>query len=356
MSETERVELPRPAQPTLVVFVPGLLSTARYFEVAAEPSSNLVNWFKEAGFAVMPWDPPGLGRNRTSGDDAAAVDFKSRVEGLIAALEKASAQCPRLILVGHSLGGAVIYGALALLKKRGQEALVERIAAVITIASPAYLDSNRRPPWERLIAFSTNAIIDNLQRKGWVSLPAFILAQGQASTARIDRWIPRGALPSRVLVLVFAAFLGLAKRSRLLCWCLVKGPPIPSTFLRNPGDFTAEELQRFLAADVLERDSARLLKEVVGWGCNAGRIVLEELGEEIDVRAHCRELRHPTLVLSSSTDQLVLEREVDAMDGPHVTHGRVGPCGHGGYLFRSWTQTQKAIAKFLEPIIAPRST
>ncbi len=353
---TPTTDLPRPTKPTLVVFAPGLLSTSRFFEVAADPSSSLVTWFADAGYAVLPWDPPGLGRNRASAGDAAAVDFKSRVEALIAALEEAEKSRRRVILVGHSLGGTLIYAALAILERRGRRASLEPVDAVITIASPARLDAARDRPWDRLFFPATGAIIDRLRRRGWVSLPAFILAQGQLSTSPDDRWVPRGALASRILVALFALVLALAKRSRRLCRALVEKPPIPSTFLRNPGDFTADQFQRFLAAGVLERDSARLLKEVVGWGCDGGKIVIEENGEPIDVRQAYLQLRIPTLVVSSSEDRLVLAREAQAMAGPHVTPAPVGPCGHGGYLFKAWNDTRSAIAKFLAPIVAPRST
>ena len=81
------------------------------------------------GIAVLRFDFTGVGQSE---GELSATDFSSNVDDLLAAAEKLARDYrPPRLLVGHSLGGAVVLGAAARLPD---------VAAVVTIGAPARSD------------------------------------------------------------------------------------------------------------------------------------------------------------------------------------------------------------------------
>jgi pimeloyl-ACP methyl ester carboxylesterase len=113
-----------------VLFVPGGFSDHRFWTGTA--GSGLARSASEAGFDAYVLDPRGHGRSARP-DAGARWVFSDWVEHDVPAAIRASAgKDGRVILIGHSAGGAAALGAVL-----GDEDLRDRVRALVLIATPA---------------------------------------------------------------------------------------------------------------------------------------------------------------------------------------------------------------------------
>ncbi|MEZ5963711.1 MAG: alpha/beta fold hydrolase [Planctomycetota bacterium] len=316
------VELTAPATTPrgVVVLVPGLLATSRFFRVDADAGKSLARLLLEdLNFVVVHFDPRGVGRNRDR--RRAPIDFASRVADLRLVVDATCGAFPRLplSLLGHSFGGTTIYGLLASGESRPR--------AVVTVGSPARFVP-RPPPWDRLFSAGTCKLLRATATGDWIDLPAFSYLQNKIFTGRGNwPWLP-----------LWAIRLGyaLTTRSRLMASVNVRAPKVASiAFHASPDpterDYSARELRAMLSAPTLERESAHLLQQLLTWGQAGGAIALPDSRSLVAAAASCAT---PVLVALSSADELVLPDEAAAWDGPASVAVDVGACGHGGYFFK----------------------
>lgn len=328
------------ASAPIALFVPGIFSSSAYFDLPGRREPSLADAFRARGCAVELFDPLGVGSRRVANDVLARVDFAARVDDLgarVGALREAARG--GLVLVGHSFGGTTIGGLLAR-AARGRSELPARDVAVVTIGSPFLLDARRPRPWERLFSREADVLVGEFARDGVIELHQFLAAQARISTRVIDHGF---AAPGAI-----AWALRLAARSPSVAALLLAGPRLPATFLYGRRDFDARAFHRFLATPVLERESARLVRQLLGWGSGDGRVVLDDAGGPIDVAAEVARLELPMLAIASDADQLVRPHEVEALHGPRVEHARIEGSGHGGYLYGFRAATLAHVERFLD--------
>lgn len=314
------LEPPAGAPQGAIVLVPGLFATSQFFRVDADAGKSLARLLREdLNLAVVHYDARGLGRNR--GRRHAPIDFASRVEDLrraVASVSAAYAGLP-LFLLGHSFGGTTIYALIA----SGEP----RVRAAIAVGSPARLVP-RAPPWEKLFAPSTSALVDSVARDDWLDHAAFAYVQNKIYSGRGHwPWLSRGTI---------ARGLWATRHSRALCWLNVCAPKVASIVhktgrARAARDYSPRELHAVLRAGTLHRESATLLHQLLGWGQRSGAIALPQGPSLAATSAH---VATPTLVAFSPSDDMVRPEEACAWDGPATVSIDVGSCGHGGYFYK----------------------
>ncbi len=316
------LELERPAAAPrgVALLVPGLFATSQFFRVDADAGKSLARLLREdLGLVVVHYDARGLGRNHARRH--APIDFASRVQDLrsaVASVSAAHAGLP-LILLGHSFGGTTIYALLA----SGDA----QVSAAITVGSPARLVP-RAPPWEKLFAPGTRALVEQLAQDDWLDHAAFALVQNKIYSGR-------GHWPWLSLTAIRRG-LALTARSRLLSWASVCAPKVASIVYRSgraraARDYRARELRAVLRAGTLHRESVTLLTQLLAWGQNSGTIALPQGPSLAATSAH---VATPTLVAFSPTDEMVRPDEACAWDGPSSVSIDVGACGHAGFFYK----------------------
>lgn len=320
------VELTRPSAPArgVVVLVPGLLATSRFFCVDADAGKSLARTLHEdMGLVVVHYDARGVGRNRDR--RRAPIDFTSRVADLSAVVDavcSAFADQP-LYMIGHSFGGTSIYGLLASGDTRAR--------AVVTVGAPARFVP-RPPPWERLFSPRTRSLLHAVADGDWIDLPTFAFLQNKIYTGG-DNW---PWLPLWAVRLGFAA----TAHSRLLAAMSVRASKVANIAIRSSRDpaerdYSARELRAILRAPTLERESAHLLQQLLAWGQAGGAIALPDSHSLAAAASTCST---PVLVALSSTDELVRPEEAAAWEGPATVAIDVGRCGHGAYFYKAETR------------------
>lgn len=315
------LDLPTNQPRGLAVLVPGLFATSQFFRVAADAGQSLADWLRNArDFAVVHFDPRGLGRNHARG--SRSVDFASRVRDLYAVLAAAARLLPEVptYALGHSFGGTLIYAALT------QGAPMVR--AAVTIGSPAKLVA-RQAPWSRLFSPTTPALLQQVSVDGWCDQVAFAWLQNKLFDGTGHwPWLPLWAI--RMGTRATARFKMLARASTTrpkTASLLYRADPDPE--LR---DYSATELMRVVASGTLERESTALLQQLLQWGQGTGEIALPGTPS---IAASAAQVTTPLLQLWSSADMMVRPEEVRGFSSPHTRSVEVGDCGHGGFLFRA---------------------
>jgi pimeloyl-ACP methyl ester carboxylesterase len=315
------LELERPAGETrgVIILVPGLFATSQFFRVDADVGKSVARVLHEdLGLAVVHFDPRGLGRNH--GRRRAPIDFASRVDDLRRVVEAVSAAFAGLplFLFGHSFGGTTIHALVA----RGEP----RVRATIAVGSPARLVP-RAPPWDKLFALSTTALVEQLAREDWLDLAGFTYVQNKIySGAGYWRWLSYAAIRTA---------LRWTARSRLLSALNVRAPKTASLVFRGGHaavrDYSARELRAILRAGTLQRESVTLLAQLLSWGRSGGAIALPQGASLAATSAH---VATPTLVAFSAADDMVRPEEACAWDGPASVTIDVGACGHAGFFYK----------------------
>ena len=312
-----------PGDPLRLVFLhPGIFATPAYFK-------QLHPFFRERGWVVKEFDPRGLEDNFNAA--SGPIDKAVRVQDLLDVVGREADNYPDLPIafLGHSFGGTVIYNGLVQAgAKQDQHDWYQRVDRVVTLASPSTLQVVRRNPWSKLYSKSTPKIVRRHDRGGWISPARFVVAQGQVSTSWKDILLRVPGFPTLTLGVV-SLMLFLARRSLLFSWLALKAP-VPSTFLRAPGDFTARSFREFLRSNALNRDSGRVVAELIESGLADGLKV-----DGVELREAYSALGIPTMTVASDRDLLVRPEEAWMSGAKNELLSKPEEqCGHAGYLFK----------------------